>query len=160
MSYYPTPLGLYHYNILIYGALVGYEGPETLIISKNLSSALLDPITINTKLCDNLDLGRVERVTGGQPFICLPSGLVPKPGGWRRIYHLSHPPIHSVNHHIPEKSSELKYTKFEEVLDMVRKGGRSSVIFKQDVKRCFPKYTSCSTHPLPFWFSLGKSILC
>lgn len=137
MSRYPSPLGLYLYNILIYGALVGYEGPETLIISKNLSSALLDPITINTKLRDDLDLGRVEIVTGDRPFICSPLGLVPKPGGWRRIHHLSHPPSHSVNHHIPEKSSELKYTKFEEVLDMVRKGGRSSFILKRDVKDAF-----------------------
>lgn len=113
MSRYPSPLGLHLYNILIYGALVGYEGPETLIISKNLSSALLDPTTINTKLRDDLNLGRVEIVTGDRPFICSPLGLVPKPGGWRRIHHLSHPPSHSVNHHIAEKSSELKYSKFE-----------------------------------------------
>ena len=46
MSRYPSPLGLYFYNILIYAALVGYEGPETLITSKDLSSALLDPIKL------------------------------------------------------------------------------------------------------------------
>lgn len=137
MSRYPSPLGLYLYNILIYGALVGYEGPQTLIISKNLSSALLDPTTINTKLRDDLVLGRVEKVTGDRPFICSPLGLVPKPGGWRRIHHLSYPRHQSVNHHIPDKCAELKYTKFEEVLDMIREGGRSSVILKRDVKDAF-----------------------
>ena len=137
MSRYPSPLGLYLYNILIYGALVGYEGPQTLIISKNLSSALLDPTTINTRLRDDLVLGRVEKVTGDRPFICSPLGLVPKPGGWRRIHHVSYPCHHSVNHHIPEKCTELKYIKFEEVLDMIREGGRSSVILKRDVKDAF-----------------------
>ena len=137
MSRYPSLLSLYLYNILTYGALVGYEGPKTLIISKNLSSALLDPTTINTKLRDDLALGRVEKVTGDWPFICSPLGLVPKPGGWRRIHHLSHPRHHSVNHHILEKSAELKYTKLEEVLDMVRKGGQSSLILKRDVKDAF-----------------------
>ena len=34
------------------------------IISKNLSSALLDPITINIRFRDDLTLGRVEKVTG------------------------------------------------------------------------------------------------
>ena len=82
-------------------------------------------------------LGRVEKVTGDRPFICSPLGLVPKPGGWRRIHHLSYPRHHSVNHHIPEKCAEFKYRKFEEVLEMVREGGRSSVILKRDVKDAF-----------------------
>ncbi len=65
-------------------------------ISKNLSSALLDPITINIRFRDDLTLGRVEKVTGDWPFICSPLGLVPKPGGWRRIHHLSYPRHHLV----------------------------------------------------------------
>lgn len=56
MSRYHSSPGLYLYNILAYGALVDYEGPQTLIISKNLLSALLDPATINTKLRDDLAL--------------------------------------------------------------------------------------------------------
>lgn len=71
MSRYPSPLGLYLYNILIYGALVGYEGP-ILIISKNPSSALPDPTTINTKLRNDLALEQVEKVTADWPFIVLP----------------------------------------------------------------------------------------
>ena len=94
MFHYPSPLGLYLYNILIYDALVGYEGPKTLIISKKLSSALLNTIKIDTKLSNNLALSRVEKVTKNWPFICSSLGLVPKPGGWRRIHHLSHPHNH------------------------------------------------------------------
>lgn len=137
MSRYPSPLGIYLYNILTYGALTGYEGPQTLIISKNLSFALHDPTTINTKLRDDLALGRVKIVTRDWPFICSPLGLVPKPGRWHRIHHLSHPRHHSFNHHIPEKCRELKYTKFEEVLDIIRKVGQSSVIVKRDIKDAF-----------------------
>lgn len=98
---------------------------------------MLDSITINIRFRDDLTLGRVEKVTGDWPFICSPLGLVPQPGGWRRIHHLSYPRHHLVNYHLPEKCAELKYTKFEEVRDMIREGGRSSVIFKRDVKDAF-----------------------
>ncbi len=138
MSCYPSPLGLYLYNILIYGALVIYKGPQTLIISKNLSSALLDPTTINTKLRDDLVLGQVEKVTRDRPFIYSLLGLVRKPGDG--VAYITCPTFaisQSINYHIPKKCAGLKYTKFEEVLDMVRKGGRSSAILKQDVKDAF-----------------------
>ena len=138
MSCYPSPLGLYFYNILTYGVLVGYERPKMLIISKNLSSALLNPIEINTKLSNDLAFGRVKKVTGNWLFICSPLGLIPKPGGWRHIHHLSHSRNHSVNYYIFEKSAELKYTKLEEVLDMVRKRGQSLFILKRDIKDAFP----------------------
>lgn len=104
---------------------------------KNLSSALLDPTTINAKLRKDLYLKILKKVTRDRPFIFSLLGLVPKPGGWRRIHHLSHCPSHLVNHHMLEKSAELKYTKIGEMLDMVRKGGQSSFILNRDVKDAF-----------------------
>lgn len=64
MSCYPFLLGFYFHNILIYYTLIGYEGPKTLIILKNLSSILLNTITINIKLYNNLIFSQVEKVTG------------------------------------------------------------------------------------------------
>ena len=58
-----------------------------------------------------------------------------------------------MNYHIPEKSSELKYTKFEEVLDLVRKGGRSLFIFKQGVKDAFRNISYASHIRSLFGFS-------
>ena len=156
MFHYPSPLGLYLYNILIYDALVGYERPKTLIISKNLSSTLLNPIKIDTKLSNYLALGQVEKVTGNWSFICSPLGLIPKPGRWCRIYHLSHPCNHSVNYYISEKSAELKYTKFEKVLDMVSKRGQSLFILKQDVKDAFRNITLALHICWLFGFSWNK----
>lgn len=69
--------------------------------------------------------------------MCSPLRLFPKPGGWRRIHHLSYTRHQSINHHISEKCAELKYNKFEDVSDLVRKKGRSSVILKRGIKDAF-----------------------
>ncbi len=73
-----------------------------------------------------------------RPFICSPLGLVPKyDGGWRRIHHLPHPHGESVNDYIPDGVDEMRYTRFQEVLQLVINAGRHCVIMKRDVKDAF-----------------------
>lgn len=65
--------------ILRFGAQLGYEGPDTFILSKNLASALADTGIIDKNLADDLRCHRVEEVTNPTlPFISSPLGLVPK----------------------------------------------------------------------------------
>lgn len=97
-------------DIIEYGAKIGYQGPLQQILSKNLSSA-----TISS-----------------------PLGLVPKPnGGWRRIYHLSHPRGSSVNCNIPEEFGTLEYTTFDEAIAMLLKVGLTAVFVKRDLADAF-----------------------
>ncbi len=126
--------------ILRFGAEIGYKGPQNvLILSENLASAMEDPSIIDNKLAEDIQLRRVVSVpTPIAPFISSPLGLVSKhDGGIRRIYHLSHPKEKSVNDHIPDGARELRYTRFHEVLDLILKAGRYSIIIKRDVKDAF-----------------------
>ncbi len=125
--------------ILRFGAQLDYEGPNTFILSKNLMSALADTGIIDKKLAEDLRCRQVEKVTNPTlPFISSPLGLVPKhDGGWRKIHHLSHPVDCSVNDHIPDGAGEMRYTRFQDVLQMVIRTGRNCIILKRDVKDAF-----------------------
>jgi hypothetical protein len=138
LSSYPGSLGLLLTTILAFGTLIGYEGPEVLILSENLESAQINVDIITDILENDLILHRVLLLNHpSKPFICSSLGLTPKPdGGWRRIHHLSHPPGRSVNDFIPE-SGELKYTTFQEILDMVIEQGRHCIIVKRDIRDAF-----------------------
>ena len=138
LQQYPSQLGNTLTSILTYGACIGYEGPRQSIQSKNLSSASLDPKTIQVQLDSDLADGRVTRVRPGTHFISSPLGLVPKhDGGFRRIHHLSHPEGNSVNDYIPAHYAALTYTRLAEVLNAISHSGRHSVIIKRDVKSAF-----------------------
>ncbi len=125
--------------VLRFGAELRYEGPDAFILSENLASALEDPTIIEKKLQEDLTSGRVTLVhQRSRSFICSTLGLVPKhDGGWRRIHHLSHPRGESVNNYIPDDVGEMRYTRFQEVLQLVINAGRQCVIMKRDVKDAF-----------------------
>lgn len=80
-------------------------------------------------------------------FILSPLGLVSKhDGGFRRIHHLSHPRGHSVNDHIPDKAGELRYRRFQRVLEFILKAGRHCIIIKRDIKDAFRNVTVAPQH--------------
>lgn len=139
LSGYPGSLRVHLPMIIRFGAELGYKGPtDALILSKNLSSALVDTEIIDKKLRDDLELQRVVEVSPERPFICSSLGLVPKhDGGWRKIHHLSHPVGRSVNDHIPDGAGEMRYSRLQDVLGMVIRGGRNCVIMKRDIKDAF-----------------------
>lgn len=125
--------------ILCFEAQLAYEGPNAFILSKNLVSALADTGIIDKKLAEDLRCHWVEEVTNPiLPFISSPLGLVPKHNGdWRKIHHLFHPFGCSVNDHIPDGVGEMRYTRFQDVLQMVIRAGRNCIILKRDVKDVF-----------------------
>lgn len=137
---YPGPLKIHLPMILRFGAEIGYQGPfDIFLISKNLTSSMEAPDIIDQKLKNDLVLRRVVQVVNPQPpYIASPLGLVRKhDGGWRRIHHLSHPHIHSVNDNIPKESSQLQYIKFQEILDLILSVGQGCIIIKGDIKDAF-----------------------
>jgi ribonuclease HI len=149
LAQYPGNLPQILQGIVRHGCLLGYTGPETFILSKNLQSATLDPDTITTKLYDDLQRGRVIRIEPKFPYISSPLGLVPKhDGGFRRIHHLSHPRTHSVNFFILEAFSSLQYASFQDILDMVIQAGKGCILIKKDIQDAF---RNIAISPAAYW---------
>lgn len=122
--------------LLRFGCLLGYMGPEALILSSNLPSALIDQAVIDKKLAEDLHTKRVEEIINPTlPFISSPLILVPKhDGGLRRIHHLSYPRGSSVNDYIADEASSLSYTSLQQIFEKVLTAGRHAVLIKRDVK--------------------------
>ncbi len=114
LSEYLGSLRVHLPMIIRFGAKLDYKGPtDILILSKNLSLALVDIEIIDKKLRNDLELQWVVEVSPERPFICSPLGLVPKhDGGWRKIHHLSHPVGRSVNDHILDGVGQIRYSRF------------------------------------------------
>jgi hypothetical protein len=127
--------------IITFGAKLGYTGPDQLIISDNLASALLQPDDITSEIDKRIALLQIRRIdTLPSKYICSPLGLTPKSdGGWRRIQHLSHPPGHSVrvNDHIPRQWGSLVYTQFDEAVATVLRAGPHCLLVKRDLTDAF-----------------------
>lgn len=124
---------------LRFSCLLGYTGLETLILSNNLPSALIDQLVIDNKLEENLASGRViEIVNPVSPFISSPLGLVPKQnGGFQKIHHLSYPRGRLVNDYIADEISSLSYTLLQQIFDKVLAAGRHAILMTCDVKDAF-----------------------
>lgn len=161
LTQYPGSLQIHLPMVLRFGAELGYEGPDAFILSDNLASALEDPTIIEKKLQEDLASGRVIPVHQPyRPFICSPLGLVPKhDGGWRRIHHLSHPRGKSVNDYIPDGAGEMRYTRFQEVLQLVINAGRHCIILKRDVKDAFRNVPVAPQHRWLLGFRWGGEVL-
>ncbi len=125
--------------VLRFGVELGYEGPKAFILSDNLTSALEDPTIIEKKLQEDLASGCVTPMhQSSWPFIYSPLGLVPKhDGSWKKIHHLSHPRGESMKDYIPNGVDEMRYTPFQEVLQLVINAGRHWIIMKKDVNDTF-----------------------
>ena len=78
---------------------------------------------ITKKISEDLPLNRIA-ISPPDLVSCSPLGLVPKPGGWRRIYNLSSPCPHlhkgiSINNAILDEYSSLSYSIIDDVLPLV-----------------------------------------
>lgn len=122
-------------KIIEVGVRIGYQGPKTRILSKNLSSANEDPDILTKDLEKQLQFDRITRlIKPMQYFISSPLGLVPKSNGsYRRIHHLSHPKGTSVNCNIPKKFGSLEYACFDEAVAMVLKVGTGAILLTKDL---------------------------
>ena len=145
--------------ILRFGAELGYEDPpNAFILSDNLASALQDPAIIEKKLPEDLASSRVSEVQQPHsPFICSPLGLVLKhDGGWRRIHHLSHTCGELVNDYILDGAGKMRYTRFQEVLQLVTNAGLQCIILKRDVKDVFRNVPVAPQHQWLLGFRWGE----
>ena len=138
LAQYPGDLPSTLLKIIQFSTLVSYEGSEKLITSENQQSVNLAPEIFDTQVQEDLARSRIVLASPTLPWICSPLGLVPKhDGGFRRMHNLSHPPGISVNAHINDDYSSLKYTVVEDVLKIVTEVSWYSIILKQDIKKVF-----------------------
>ena len=67
-----------------------------------------------------------------------PIGLVPKyDGGWRLITHLSYPNDHGINQFIDPVHCTVKYSSFDNVINMLTHLGRRAEMGVLDIKSAF-----------------------
>lgn len=126
---YPEPLRIQLVMIIRFGAEIGYKNPcDVHILSKNFASAIDDPSIINKKLEEDLWLRRFVHIhIPSISFILSPLGLVLKyDGGFSHIYHLSHPKGKSVTFYVSDRVGKPRYTRFQEVLDLILDANPSS----------------------------------
>ena len=125
-----------------YGFDIKFEGPQQLVLSKNLPSANKAPDVVRHKIAKELDAGRVADPFKTPPFPNFrvsPIGLVPKkqPGEYRMIHHLSYPEGGSVNDFIDPEVCSVQYTRFDEAVKMIQNLGQGTLLGKADVKGAF-----------------------
>lgn len=88
---------------------------------QNLASMLIDIRIIIKKLADNLKYHWVEEITIiTLPFIFFSLNFMPKNHrSWNKIYHLFYLITHSVNYNICDGASEMRYTWFQNISEIV-----------------------------------------
>lgn len=154
----PTPINvsilesyLTHYRtvdkaVLIDGFTRGfklhYEGQRKSLVSNNLPSFNDNMVVGRQKVQAEINLGRMAGPFSVKPFKYIrssPLGLCPKktPGKFRLIHHLSYPHGDSVNSHIPDKYTHVKYAHFDTAVALVRDAGRGAQMSKCDIKDAF-----------------------
>lgn len=124
---YPEGFGIHLSMIFQFGVELGYKSPSNaFILLENLTSAFEDLAIIEKKLQEDLTSGRVTPVQQpGAPFIYSLLGLMSKhDGGWRKIQHFLYPCGELVNDYILDGDGKTRYTRFQEVLQMVTRTSR------------------------------------
>lgn len=142
-------------EILISGFSEGFFIPFILsrfpLFSKNLKSAMLNPLVLREKVDKEVALGRMMGPFSSLPFPNLrvsPLGVVPKKeeGKFRLIHHLSHPKGASVNDGISKEDASVSYVSFDRAVMLVRKAGCGALMAKSDIESAFrllPVHPEC-----------------
>jgi len=104
-------------------------------------SAEINKLETLDKLQREVELGRMLGSFTYKPISTLrisPIGLVEKSDHtWRPITHLSYPKENSVNDFIDEKVCAVKYSSFDQVLDMISGLRKSPELGKIDIRQAF-----------------------
>lgn len=124
-----------------FGFKLCYEGPRRPYNCNNLKSLKLLTTEAIQLVNKEINMGRVAGPFPYSPLHNLrlsPIGMVPKKDGtFRLIHHLSHPAGDSVNDYIDHKYCSVRYTPFEEALEMLEKLGSGALMARLDVKSAF-----------------------
>ena len=128
-------------NGIANGVSVGFVGPHTPHLSRNLISASQHPLIISSELEKEVAAGRV---LGPFEHIPTPSfrssglGAIPKKnGGWRMILHLSAPYGRSVNDGIHKEQFPIHYATVDDAVDLISRFGKGAILAKVDLKAAF-----------------------
>ena len=126
----------------INGFRLHYSGPREFSYSKNLKSCQEHENIVQQKIDKEIDAERIAGPFEHVPIHNLrisPIGLVPKkaPGDFRLIHHLSYPNGESVNDYIDPKLASVRYTHFDEAIQMMQRLGKNCYLFKLDLRNAF-----------------------
>ena len=105
---------------------------------------LENPTIAQEMVNEEVQLGRMLGPYDNPPLenlICSPLNLVKKagdPSKFRLIHNLAHPyNEHSINANIPDSEATVSYIKFDEVVKLAMKHGKSAVASKLDFDAAF-----------------------
>ena len=137
------------------GFRIGYEGLDFPFITKNLSSARDNPEQVTAAIIKELERGHTAGPFTHPPFEnfrCSPLGAVPKKDGTHcLIIDLSSPSGLSINDFISKEDYSVTFSKFGDVVSMVKSLGKSALMAKLDIKHAF---RLCPVSPID-WHLLG-----
>ena len=123
------------------GFKLHYTGPRGGMFCNNLISAKDHEKELGENLSKEVDAGRIMGPLPGPPFPnthISPIGIIPKAsGGWRMITHLSYPPSLSINDFIDPDLCSVKYTSFDQVIEMISLLEAGAELGKVDMKNAF-----------------------
>ena len=119
-----------------------YMGTRKSFISKNLVSALNNPLAVDAKISKELAASRLAGPYVSPPFKefrVSPLGIVPKktPGEFRLIHHLSYPQGVSVNDGIAEEHSSVSYSTIDDAIKLIKQLGPGCFLAKTDIQNAF-----------------------
>ena len=139
---YNSALQCYLVNGFSCGFLIGFRGRRHAAQSPNLKSAIERPQIVRSKLEKECEAGRIVGPFHSPPFpdfVCSPLGIVPKkdPSEFRLIHHLSYPNGTSVNDHIPQECSSVRYASISDAISAMKKEGAGCFLAKTDIKSAF-----------------------
>ena len=124
-----------------FGFDIGFQGLLLNTFPRNLLSARSNPSHVSEVIRKEL----TRRHTSGPfmspplwPFHCSPLGAVPKSDGtYRIILDLSSPRGSSINEGIPKELFSVRYSSFDDAVDLVRLLGKSTFMAKLDIRHAF-----------------------
>ena len=124
-----------------YGAVIGYTGDRSHLITPNLPSATLSPASVSEYLRAECAAGRMAGPYTYLPFAhlrCSGVGLVPKKSGkLRLIMHLSAPAGRSINDGISTDDYSLHYVTIDDAVKLMHKYGPGALLAKVDLRNAF-----------------------
>lgn len=130
-------------GMAMFGAKIGYDGKRLgQRVARNAASAALYPAILEEDLDHQLHKGRLTGFGTRRDlppfFFSSPLGLVNKTDGkMRRIHNLSFPIGGSVNDHIKAEYGTITYSTIEEVVVVIQRLGRGTVLMKRDFEEAF-----------------------
>ena len=124
-----------------YGFGLHYQGPRCFRLSKNLFSALQNPVIVLKSYRKKLMLIGLLGLSF-HPLLIIsrfPQSVLylKEPGIFRLIHHLSFPENKSINDHIPDTFCTVQYATLDDAVKIIVSLGKGCLIAKTDVESAF-----------------------